>query len=176
MAFMSISGLDRCRKILRGCALVLLLLASHGTVAVAGGAGTNATKVSGEPHLIDSGDHVHVMGVTRADLEGRVVVLLRIDDGYHVNANPASYPYLIPTSLAFKEIPAQSVIYPAPTRFKPKFVSEFINVYQGTLTITAFLPTDALARVPLLHATLTVQACTDVICLPPADILLNVHS
>ena len=176
MAFMSISRLDRCRNTLRGCALALLLAASHGMAAVAGAAGTDASKASGEPHLIDSGDHVHVLRVKGTDPEGKVTVLIRIDDGYHINANPASYPYLIPTSLVFKEIPTQPVTYPAATRFKPKFVSEPIDVYQGTLAIMAFLPKDALARIPLLHATLTLQACTDVICLPPAAILLTIHS
>ena len=165
--------LNRWRIVLRSSALALLLAASHGAVVVAAGSGTDAARTSGEPHLIDSGDQVHVLRATRTDLEGKVTVLLRIDDGYHINANPASHPYLIPTSLAFKEIRARSVIYPAATHFKAKFVSESIDVYQGTLTITAFLPADTLATAPILHATLTVQACTDVICLPPADIPLT---
>src|SRR5205823_4694035 len=51
-------------------------------------------------HFSGSADHVRIDSVVRvAGDEGRLVVTLTVDPGYHINANPASYPYLIPTTL-----------------------------------------------------------------------------
>jgi uncharacterized protein len=119
----------------------------------------------------DSSDFVHVVASTRSSGdEDAFAVTLRIDAGFHINANPASLPYLIPTSLAFEGIAPLRIAYPAASRFKPNFTDEPLDVYQGTVVITAFLPKDALKRVPALHASVTVQACTDAICLPPAEL------
>jgi uncharacterized protein len=117
----------------------------------------------------DSSDFVHVVVVKhRSGAEDELAVTLRIDDGFHINANPASLPYLIPTSLAFAGVTPLRIAYPAASRFKPNFTDEPLDVYQGTVVITAFLPKGALDRTPALGASVTVQACTDAICLPPA--------
>jgi hypothetical protein len=126
--------------------------------------------------LQDSGDHIQVLSIQRIDAEDKVVVLLRVDNGYHINANPASEPCLIPTTLAFDGITPLRILYPAATRFRPRFVDESLDVYQGVVAIAAFLPKGTLAEVPTLRATLTVQACTDLICLPPADVQLLTRS
>ena len=131
--------------------------------------------LSGTPakssRLWDSSDFVHVVGTKRGDgEEDEFAVTLRIDDGFHINANPASLPYLIPTSLAFEGITPLRIAYPVASRFKPNFTNEPLDVYEGTIVITAFLPKDALGQVPALGASVTVQACTDTICLPPAEL------
>lgn len=139
-------------------------------------AGQDGSPLSGgapteSPRLWDSSHFVHVVGTKRGGgKKDELAVTLRIDDGFHINANPASLLYLIPTSLSFIGITPWRIAYPVATRFKPKFTSEPLDVYQGTVVITAFLPKDALGHVPAFGASVTVQACTDTICLPPADL------
>ena len=124
----------------------------------------------------DTGAHVHIVGVQRDDREpDRVVVTVEIDRGFHINANPASYDYLIPTTLNITNQTPTRVIYPSPRRFKPKFVEDALNVYEGTIQIIAEFPTGLLSRNPYLFGTVTAQACTEDICLPPADLPLPHH-
>src|SRR5260221_9733459 len=124
------------------------------------------------PRLWDSSDFVHVVDTKRSSgKEDEFAVTLHIDDGFHINANPASLPYLIPTSLVLVGITPLRIAYPAASRFKPNFANEPLDVYQGTVVITAFLPKDALEQLPVLVASVTVQACTEAICLPPAELL-----
>ncbi|MGH6804079.1 MAG: protein-disulfide reductase DsbD domain-containing protein [Methyloceanibacter sp.] len=119
----------------------------------------------------DSAAHVHIVGVTRARADDdELVVTLRIDPGFHVNANPASFENLIPTSLAFTGAVPIRITYPQPVSFKPKFLDEPLDVYEGTIAVEAFFPKGAFNPSARLGATVTVQACTDVICLPPADL------
>ena len=43
-------------------------------------------------HAPETSDHVHASAVVRAGVnDDEIVVTLQIDDGYHVNANPASF-------------------------------------------------------------------------------------
>jgi len=84
--------------------------------------------------LWDSSDFVHVVGTKRSsDKEDELAVTLRIDDGFHINANPASLPYLIPTSLALVGITPLRIAYPVASRFKPNFANEPLDVYEGTI-------------------------------------------
>ena len=153
-----------------------LVIASSRTPAVAGTPDSEIANVESKSRLLDSGDHIQILGVQRIDSEDKVIVLLRVDGGYHINANPASEPYLIPTTLAFNGVVPLRILYPAATRFRPKFVDESLDVYQDVVAIAAFLPKGTLAGAPALSATLTVQACTDIICLPPADVPILTHS
>ena len=117
-------------------------------------------------------DHVHVTAVSPVDHDQtRYVVTLAVDAGYHINANPASDVDLIPTILHVTNGAPSRVIYPPPTRFKPKFSDQAIDVYEGLVYITAEFARDA-APPRALSGTVTAQACTDVICLPPADVPL----
>jgi uncharacterized protein len=126
---------------------------------------------SATPHFADSADHVHVVAAARDTTDtDKLVVTLRIDPGFHINANPASFENLIPTSLMFAGVKPLRVVYPKATRFKPKFLSEALDVYQGTVAIAAYLPKGTFSRSVPLGITVTAQACTDVICLPPATL------
>jgi hypothetical protein len=120
--------------------------------------------------LWDTADYVHVVKVERSTAARQFVITLRIDDGFHINANPASLPYLIPTSVTFVGVSPFRIRYPIPIRFKPKFTEEPLNVYEGTILITASFMKGVLDRASALHAAVTAQACTDQICLPPEDL------
>src|SRR5206468_13045363 len=61
-------------------------------------------------------------------------------DGFHINANPASFDYLIPTTLNVTDQTPLRVIYPQPVSFRPKFDDQVLDVYEGTVRITAEFP------------------------------------
>jgi hypothetical protein len=126
----------------------------------------------GNRHFTNSADHVHIAGIAYVGGDaGEAVVTVVIDPGFHINANPASQSYLIPTTLNLANEAPLDVIYPRPQSFKPKFAEHPIDVYHGRIQIIAELPASS-GQVPHLSGTLTVQACTDTICLPPADLPL----
>ena len=134
------------------------------------------TPVSGAAEswrLEDTATHVHIVGVARiSGEEDELAVTLRVDPGFHINANPPSSDFLIPTVLTIAELQPLRIAYPTPVRFKPKFTEDTIVVYDGMILITAFFPKGALSSFASLHGSVTAQACTDRFCLPPADILL----
>jgi len=100
----------------------------------------------------------------------QAAIVIDIPSGYHVNANPASSKDLIPTALTFDGYDLKQLIYPKPHRFKPKFAEEAIEVYQGTERIVALFPNGSLKPDTRLRGTLSAQACTEEICLPPAEL------
>lgn len=117
--------------------------------------------------LDSSADHMHVSARRAGD---SILITLRIDPGYHVNANPASNEYPIPTSITFEGVAAARTAYPLTSRFKPAFSDDPIDVYEGAVVIRAIFSPATLDRVRGIGFTLTVQACTEQICLPPAEI------
>ena len=100
-----------------------------------------------------------------------ILVLLRIKKGYHLNANPASAEYLIPTSIVFEGVEPERIVYPSAIRLKPVFADQPIEVYEGTVTILAIFSPGVLDERLELGFKLTAQACTEQICLPPEDIV-----
>ena len=104
-----------------------------------------------------------------------IVITLDIELGYHVNANPASFDFLIPTSVTFGAVRPMEVRYPAPTSFKPSFAPDTLNVYEGTVQLVAKLEDGALDGLHALSATVNAQACTEAVCLPPSRIVLTIR-
>jgi len=104
-----------------------------------------------------------------------IAVTLLIDPGYHINANPASYDYLIPTTLHMPGLAAAQVRYPAPELFKPSFAPDGVKVYAGKVELVARIEKGALANAPAVRATVEAQACTETTCLPPSQIAVVVR-
>ncbi|MDP2811549.1 MAG: DUF255 domain-containing protein, partial [Rhodocyclaceae bacterium] len=104
-----------------------------------------------------------------AERRKRLVVTLRIAPGWHVNASSAklaaSLDYLIPTRLVFAGAQPRAVRYPKAEAFRAAFAGSEISVYSGTVDIEA----DFVGKRPA-SARLTVQACSDEVCLPPAEL------
>jgi len=103
-----------------------------------------------------------------------VVVTLQIEDGYHVNANPASYDYLIATSVAFDGLTPTLLRYPEATLFKPSFAPAGLKVYEGKVTLEASFPKGTVATDREISAVISTQACNSEICLPPAKLMVTV--
>ncbi len=127
-----------------------------------------AGKVS---HMPETADHVHAAAMLKADADGEeIVVTLRVDDGYHINANPASLDYLIPTSLAFDRLKPSKVEYPKAVRFKSAFAPDGLDVYEGKVALIAQFARGALSGQKNIQGTVTAQACDAQICLPPSNL------
>jgi uncharacterized protein len=123
---------------------------------------------------LDSAAHVKATahGTSHADRD-EILVTLTIDPSYHVNANPASADYLMPTVVTVPGAPEAKIAYPEGQTFKPKFSPEGISVYEGSVAIRAELPKGGLASAARAPMRIEVQACTDQICLPPATLAVS---
>lgn len=102
-------------------------------------------------------------------------VRLKVDHGYHINANPASFPYLIATELNVPKadgISAAKVSYPQPLIKKFSFSEEPLAVYENQADLKVTLLADASAKQgqTSLPAKLRIQACDDQVCYPPGTI------
>ena len=102
--------------------------------------------------------------------QDEIVVTLHIEDGYHVNANPATYDYLIATSVAFDGLMPTRVRYPAATLFKPAFAPAGLNVYEGEVKLVASFPKGTAGKDREIHAVVSTQACDSEMCLLPAQL------
>lgn len=108
-----------------------------------------------------------------------LLVPIQITSGYHVNANPPSYPYLKATELELQPVEGISVefiTYPDPLTRKFSFAENPLAVYEGETTLKARLKADK-AAAPGKHnlsAKLRVQACDDKVCYAPGALDLKV--
>jgi uncharacterized protein YyaL (SSP411 family) len=110
-----------------------------------------------------SADHVRVELRAR---DGGLVVELEIDAGWHVNANPASLAFLVPTTLALEGAEAAEPVYPSGVDFRPEFAPVTLRVYAGRVEIPVRLGAGA----PEVRAvSVRYQACDDRSCLPPSS-------
>jgi DsbC/DsbD-like thiol-disulfide interchange protein len=113
---------------------------------------------------------------------GDAIIRLRIENGYHVNANPPSYPYLIPTQIELS--PAESIAvdfitYPDALTKKFSFAEQPLAVYEGETDVKVRLSAGKSAQTGMhnLSGKLSVQACDDQVCYAPGtiDITLPVN-
>lgn len=157
---------------------IVVALDAHGPAA---GGLREAARARGnrdEPrHALDSAAHVHATAaVHRLGDRDELRVAIRIDEGYHLNANPASFDYLVPTTLIVDGIAPQRIRYPPATRFKPAFAGEALDVYSGSVTVVAELEKGLAGGAKGIRAALRVQACNEETCLPPALVPLLVDA
>lgn len=137
-----------------------------GATAPSGGA-----PASGEAfHMPETADHVHASAAVKAGPnDDQIIVTLNVDDGYHITANPASFDYLIPTSVAFDALKPSRIAYPKPVRFKSAFAPDGLDVYEGSVPLVATFPRGSLKGRQQIEGAATVQACNTQICLPPSS-------
>lgn len=104
--------------------------------------------------------------------EARVAVSVR--EGFHVQANPASAPYLIPLRLELQSTPvlrAGKPTYPRGAPYRLQGASSDLSTYAGDFEIR--VPLSASKEAPegrvRLEGALHYQACDDRICLRPSS-------
>lgn len=114
-------------------------------------------------------------GPVAADGTRSLSVRLHIADGWHVNANPASLDFLIPTAVkaeADKQPLALQTSYPAGIKSDVRLGDTDIKVYENDTVIRSELSAAAVAAAADaggLRVLVTAQACSDKgICLPPS--------
>lgn len=135
-----------------------------------------------------AGEPITSTGVVKANPEeltlakgesGMAVVRLQIQKGYHVNANPPSLRYLIPTELQLTPaggISVEFITYPDALTKTFSFSPDVpLKVYEGETIVKASLKANASAETGPhnLSAKLRVQACDDQVCYPPGTIDLT---
>jgi len=105
-----------------------------------------------------------------------VAVVMKIKEGFHVNARETTFDYLIPTDLKVEApsgLKAGAVKYPKGALHKFAFAKDqALNVYADTVTL--FVPVTIEADAPLgqqhLSLKLRYQACNNEVCLPPVTL------
>jgi Disulphide bond corrector protein DsbC len=118
--------------------------------------------------------------------EMEIAVVMKIRDGYHVNARETTFDYLIPTDLK-AQVPAGfkagAISYPKGTLHKFNFTKDKpLNVYTDTVVLRLPLTVEASAPLGEQHIPLKLhyQACSTDVCLPPAtlpvDAVIHVSS
>ena len=107
-------------------------------------------------------------------------VRLTVADGYHINANPATFSYLKATELEVVPpagLSAGKPVYPAPVLKKFQFAPQPLAVYEHEVTIK--LPLRAAPNVPpgaqLIHVRAHVQACDEETCYPPTTVETDIQ-
>jgi hypothetical protein len=114
-----------------------------------------------------------------ADESSEAVVRLTIQNGYHVNANPPTFPYLKATTLeipAAEGLTAATVTYPKAIEKQFAFADKPLAVYEGEVDLKATLSADKAAKSDRrsLPAHLRIQACDDQVCYPPGTVELTI--
>jgi uncharacterized protein len=111
--------------------------------------------------------------------EMQLAVVLKIREGYHINARKTTLDYLIPTDLKVEApagFQAGDVSYPG-GKLKTFAFSKTqpLNVYQGTVILRLPVKVSADAATGEQHIPLKLhyQACTDEVCLPPVTLNLD---
>lgn len=107
------------------------------------------------------------------------VVLLKIADGYHVNANPTSEKFLKPTEVeitAANGITADKPVYPQALNKKFAFSDKELAVYENQATIKVKLRAskNAAKGDKVLNGVVRYQACDNEVCYPPAKMDLMI--
>ncbi|HEU0251946.1 MAG TPA: protein-disulfide reductase DsbD domain-containing protein [Pyrinomonadaceae bacterium] len=147
------------------------------TLACSRPAATNSNATANEPPQIASVDVVEATPATTTLTRGEstdALVPIKITHGYHVNANPPSYPYLKPLELQVQPatgVSVEFITYPDPLTKKFAFAEKPLAVYEGDTTVKIRLKADKSAT-PGQHnlsAKLRVQACDDKVCYAPGE-------
>ena len=111
--------------------------------------------------------------------EAEAVVKLSIQNGYHVNANPPTYPYLRATEVVVQTGDGVSVgfiTYPNSLNKKFSFAEKPLSVYEGEAAIKVMLKAarSAPKGTRSLPAKVNVQACDDQVCYAPGTLELSI--
>jgi thioredoxin:protein disulfide reductase len=106
-------------------------------------------------------------------------VHITVQNGYHVNANPPSFPYLKATELVLSPpagIKISFITYPNSIVKKFPFAESPVAIYEGDAKVKVTL--EAARSAPKgssnLPGKLKVQACDDQVCYPPGEISVTI--
>jgi len=106
-------------------------------------------------------------------------IQVKVQSGYHINANPPTYPYLKATEVELKPSAGLSVgfiTYPNSIVKKFPFAENPVAIYEGQIQLKVLLKATPSASkgTSNLPGKLKVQACDDQVCYPPGEIELTI--
>lgn len=164
------------RQSLNFSLLLLLVLALAGCKHGIHSATSGRPPASSSPARVSSS--ADVVTVRSADVsipaggKADATVTLSVSPGYHVNANPATFSYLIPTAVnpgTVEGVIAGKPIYPVAQKKKFQFAEEPLAVYEGEVQIRLPLRVEANAGkgARSLLVDVRVQACDSEKCYAP---------
>jgi hypothetical protein len=102
----------------------------------------------------------------------RFVVVLDVEDGWHINTNPAKPEFVVPTTVTVKSkhaTKATKIDYPQGRDFSIEGFDEPVSVYEGRVLLfgTLAVPSHAARQTEELTVEIKFQACNDRQCLAP---------
>ncbi|NOZ56908.1 MAG: protein-disulfide reductase DsbD [Calditrichaeota bacterium] len=105
----------------------------------------------------------------------KIAVVLKVREGWHVNAHQTSEDFLLPTVVEFTPVDGVTFsepVYPKPELQKFSFWEKPIQVYAGKVVIYAevTVPKDFSADTLVVKGVVHYQGCNDQMCAPPDDV------
>lgn len=168
--------MNRIQSVLICCASLLLLTSCSrppvpDAPSAAPGESPAAEKISSETVVKASVEPVAIP----AGGSGQATVQISIRNGYHINANPPTFPYLKATEVEVTDtegILVDYTYYPSPLTKKFSFAEKPLAVYEGQVPVTiAFNAANSAKKGQRsISGTLRIQACDDQVCYPPGKI------
>ena len=172
--------MTRSTRTLLSCLLLLFVSAACSKPA------PNSASESSSPAASPAAQRITSEGVVKAAAQrvemsaggsAEAIVRLTIQSGYHVNANPPTFPYLKATALEISPSDGVSVAfltYPNGLNKKFAFAEQPLAVYEGDTDLKATLKADKAAKKGerSIPARLRIQACDDQVCYPPGTLEL----
>jgi hypothetical protein len=141
---------------------------SNGPVASSSPTPT-AKEISSSDQVVKAFSHFIPSASPPANVE------LVISPGFHINANPATFPYLIATEIQPGKVEGitigEKLAYPPPKMETFSFAEQPLAVYEGSVTIP--IPLTAVAGATgqrTIPFKIRVQACDAEKCYPPATL------
>jgi thiol:disulfide interchange protein DsbD len=112
--------------------------------------------------------------------EFKIAIEIDVDEGWHINSHKPYDDYLIPTEVVLPENPnftLQKVAYPEPRDFKLAFSEEPLSVWEGKVFFGALIKVNNNLEPGeyQLIVELNYQACNDMSCLAPTEVVNQVN-
>lgn len=115
-----------------------------------------------------------VRAVAREAENNMVIVSVSMAPGWHVNSNRPNEDFFIPTKLTFPDLPENAdptLQYPEPSTLTLRFHNKPLSLFEERFEIAAqAFPQKSVPK----SAQLTLQACSDTICLEPETLLVPI--
>jgi hypothetical protein len=159
---------------------VVTAIVCGGLLTIGVAALPSAPKLFSQPQMPSGRDVVAPIAYASADPAARgnpvqIAVVLKIRDGFHINARQPSAEYLIATDLK-TELPAGlkagEIAYPKGELRKFSFSKTPLNVYENkaVIRVPVEVGTDAPVGSAHIPMKLRYQACSTDACLPPVTL------
>ncbi len=144
---------------------------------------SSATPVASPPNRKITSESVVKVSAPPVEIpaggSAEAIVSLSIESGFHVNANPPTFPYLKATQLEIAPaagLTVKTVSYPKALQRRFVFAEKPLAVYEGDTELKVSLMVDGSAAKGdrSLPAKLRIQACDEEVCYPPGTLDLTI--